>query len=163
MRRALFLILCLPCFAFAAEELRYEGFTDREIHEMELVLQEFTNGEIQYISGAKKGCSCEEGASCTYQVKVVTRKNNESSTWPLSHIEGKWQIGRYFRWQRQYDAFLKELNEAKLKPATFRQEFYKANKSKYEAFMASKPQCSEAAPNNSFKADSKPLRGSERP
>jgi hypothetical protein len=146
MRRALYLFLLVSGLSSASEELRYEGFTDREIHEIQLVLQELTTGEIIYISGAKKGCVCEEGTQCTSQVTVVTRQNEKDSTWPLSQFEGKWAFGKVFRWQRQFDAFLKEMKEIRLKPLAIRQEFAKNNRAKYDALMAAKPQCTTAAP-----------------
>ncbi len=157
MRRALFALLLAPAMAIAGEELRFEGFTDREIQEMKLVLQELTPGDIIYISGAKKGCNCEEGPDCTHQVRITTRYEKEDSNWSLSQINNHWELGRLLKWQRQYAAFMREYEQAKFSSASARREFVKANKERARLLQAQKPQCPEPAPNPSFKADAVPF------
>ena len=78
--------------------VRGYNITDREVHEIQLVLAEVRPGDIVNIGTVVSGCPCEDGSSCSDQVWVVANSPGTSVGLLLSHINNQWVIGPVQRW-----------------------------------------------------------------
>ncbi len=78
--------------------LRYENITDNEVREIRQRLDDQSLGDIVSISGVVAACGCEEVAACTDQVAIDLVKAGQPRRVIMSHVNGKWDLGRLQAW-----------------------------------------------------------------
>ena len=86
--------------------LRYLNITDNEIREIQSLAAKNALPEIINISAVVTGCACDEGADCTEQVYVLSRKDGRTVGMQLSRFTNRWGVGRVQRWWLDYAALI---------------------------------------------------------
>jgi hypothetical protein len=118
-----------------AGNLRYEGFSDEEIKEIQAATSEMSTAPIIMISGATDRCACEEGPTCTGQLWTTTQRAAESFVVPLSRIDGHWTVSRLHRWNLRYHLLTRRSRNL------FSPEEQKAYQQEWDALRAEYPCC----------------------